>query len=167
MSLSPLNPQQAYSRHLSVAYWGSNVVEILDVNANLHSIARSPALPSVIRSMILYNFGSDASSKGSDYHPYLLAGLGDGSIASMSFKGGQLADLKVISLGQSPVHLMPCIADGRKAVLAAGNRATIFFVDKGRLLSSPIILKVRIPCVILAYYGDQLHLCRELPLYHL
>ena len=142
MSLSPLNSQQAYSRHLSVAYWGLNVVEILDIYADLRLIVRSPGLPSLVRSVLLYNFGFDTNSKGSDYHPYLLAGLGDGSIATMSFKGGQLTDLKIISLGQCPVHLAPCFSNGRKAVLAAGNRATVFFVEKGGLFNSPIALKV-------------------------
>lgn len=167
MSLSPLNPQQEYSRHLSIACWGSNVVEILDINANLRSIVRSPALPSLVRSVLLYNFGSDTKSKGLDYHAYLLAGLGDGSIATMSFRGGQLGDLKIVSLGQFPVHLTPCIADGRKAVFAAGSRATVFFVDKGKLLNSPIILKVCLADVLLATSGYRLFLYRKSLLYHL
>lgn len=62
----------------------------------------------------------------------------------MSFKGGQLADMKIISLGQFPVHLAPCFSNGQKAVLAAGNRATVFFVNKGGLFNSPIALKVRL-----------------------
>lgn len=163
MSISSLKPQQAYSRHLSVAYWGSNVIEILDVTADLHTIVRSLPLPSLVRSILLYNFGSDTSSKGSEYHPYLLAGLADGSIATMSFKGGQLTDLKTISLGQFPVHLTACLADGKRAVLAASNRAAIFFVDKGRLLSSPIMLKV-CPLCHPWNYGDRLDICRGLPL---
>ena len=141
MSLSPLNHQATYTRHFPVAYWGTNVVEIFDVGAQLKSVVRSPALPSLVRSVLLYNFGSDPNSKGSDYHPYLLAGLADGSLAMILFKSGQLTELKVISLGHAPVHLTPCMANGRKCVFAVGNRATVIFLEKGRLNLSPIMLK--------------------------
>jgi len=142
MSLSLLNPQVAYSGRLLVAYWKTNIVEILDI-ANKSTIC-SPPLPFLVRSVLLYNFGTDKSSKGLDYHAYLLAGLGDGSIVTMMFKEGQLKDLKTISLGHAPVHLTPCVVEGRKSVFAAGNRSIVFFVDKGRLINSPITLKVSI-----------------------
>ena len=142
MSLSSLNPQVAYSNRLLVAYWKTNVVEILDIGNK--STVCSPPLPFLVRSVLLYNFGTDKSSKGSDYHAYLLAGLGDGSVVTMMFKEGQLKDLKTISLGHAPVHLTPCVVEGRKSVFAAGNRSTVFYVDKGRLVNSPIMLKVGI-----------------------
>lgn len=144
MSLSLLNPQAAFSNRLLVAYWKTNVVEIFDIGKELQSRVCSPALPSLVRSILLYNFGSDKNSKGLDYHPYLLAGLGDGSVATMSFKGGQLKDLKIISLGHAPVQLTPCVVEGRQSVFAAGYRSTVFFVDKGRLVNSPIMLKVTV-----------------------
>ena len=86
------------------------------------------------------------SPKGADHHAFLLAGLGDGSVASMSWKDNKLKDLKVVSLGHAPVSLTPFQVDDKHTVLAAGNRATVFFYDskKNRLFNSPIMLKVGI-----------------------
>ena len=86
------------------------------------------------------------SSKGADHHAFLLAGLGDGSVASMLWKDNKLMDLVVVSLGHAPVSLTPFEVDGKHTVLAAGNRATVFFYDskKNRLSNSPIMLKVGI-----------------------
>lgn len=84
------------------------------------------------------------SSKGADHHAFLLAGLGDGSVASMLWKDNELKDLVVVSLGHAPVSLTPFEVDDKRTVLAAGNRATVFFYDskKNRLSNSPIMLKV-------------------------
>jgi DNA damage-binding protein 1 len=64
----------------------------------------------------------------------------------MLWKDNKLKDLKVVSLGHAPVSLTPFQVDDKHTVLAAGNRATVFFYDskKNRLVNSPIILKVRI-----------------------
>lgn len=94
--------------------------------------------------MLLFNFGSDVSPKGANHHAFLLAGLGDGSVASMLWKENKLQDLKVVSLGHAPVSLTPFKVDDTHTVLAAGNRATVFFYDhkKNRLVNSPLTLKV-------------------------
>jgi DNA damage-binding protein 1 len=96
--------------------------------------------------VLLFNFGNDASPKGADHHAFLLAGLGDGSLASMLWKDNKLMDLMVVSLGHAPVSLTPFQVDDQHTVLAAGNRATVFFYDskKNRLANSPIMLKVGI-----------------------
>ncbi|CAA7261433.1 unnamed protein product [Cyclocybe aegerita] len=143
ITIHPLNTQKSFSTQLAVAYWTRNIVEIFKITRDgLQSTdsGKSPQLPAIVRSLMLYNFGTD-KSPGPDHHPYLLAGLGDGSVATMSWKTGALTDRKVISLGCAPVHLSPCIVDGRKSVFAAGNRATIFYCEKGRLANSPIMLK--------------------------
>jgi DNA damage-binding protein 1 len=144
VSLMPVNTQLPYSKLVTVAYWGTNVVEIFNMkDGSLRATARSPPLPAVVRSLLLFNFGNDNSNKGEDYRVFLLAGLGDGSIATMMWKDGGLHDLKIVSLGHAPVNLTPCEVDGRKAVFAAGNRSTLFSVDKNRLVNSPVTLKVR------------------------
>ena len=152
----------AFSNLLTVAYWGTNTVEVFELSSTLKSVAISPSLPAIVRSLVLYNFGTGESSKFPNHYPYLLAGLGDGSVATMSWKeirkpvvdGGSgrdvnLSDLKVTSLGHAPVNLSSCEVDGRKSVLAAGNRATVFFMEKGRLVNSPIMLKARLLLSIL------------------
>jgi len=157
MSLTTVRPKMAFSNLLTVAYWGTNTVEVFELSSTLKSVATSPSLPAIVRSLVLYNFGTGESSKFPNHYPYLLAGLGDGSVATMSWKeirkpvvdGGSgrdvnLSDLKVTSLGHAPVNLSSCEVDGRKSVLAAGNRATVFFMEKGRLVNSPIMLKARL-----------------------
>ncbi|KAH9480543.1 DNA damage-binding protein 1a [Psilocybe cubensis] len=140
----PLDPTKKFSTYLTVAYWGSNVIQVFALREGrlvTDQPLRSPPLPAVVRSLLLYNFGTDTSAKGADYHPYLLAGLGNGSVATLHWKGGVLQDLKVISLGNAPVNLTPCEVDGKKTVFAAGNQATVFFCDKNRLTNSAIMLK--------------------------
>ncbi|KDR82646.1 hypothetical protein GALMADRAFT_837022 [Galerina marginata CBS 339.88] len=144
VSFSPLDPKKFFSTLLSVAYWSSNIVEVFvlrDGALKSETRTRSTPLPAVVRSLLLFNFGSDTSSKGPDHHPYLLAGLGDGSVASLHWKDGVLKDLKVISLGRAPVSLSPCEVDGKRSVFAAGNKATVFFCEKSRLANSAIMLK--------------------------
>ncbi|KAF9561348.1 hypothetical protein CPC08DRAFT_689138 [Agrocybe pediades] len=145
ISILPSEPEQQYSSFLSVSYWSSNVVEVFTISSNGFTSAaerRSPPLPAVVRSILLHSF----SGKEKD-ETYLLAGLGDGSVASLHWKRGatwkdrQLTDLKVVSLGHAPVSLTPCEVGGQRCVFAAGNKATVFFIDNGRLANSAITLK--------------------------
>lgn len=143
ISFMPLDSQKPFASTVSVAYWESNIVEIFSiVGTTLKSKSKSPKLHAVVRSLLLYNFGTSTSSKDPNYHAYLLAGLGDGSVATLSWKGNTLHDLTTISLGRTPVNLTPCEVDGKRAVFAAGNRANVFFCEKNRLANSPIMLKV-------------------------
>lgn len=160
ISLAPLNPVKEFTIYLPVAYWNTNEVEIFKITGDrLQSVAKSEPLPSLIRSVLLYNFGTDTSSKGENYYGYLLAGLADGSVASMTFKGAGLNELKITSLGTSPVLLTPCTVqqDGKetKTVLAAANRAAVFFVDRKRLLNSPVMLKVWIEAIELTDFSNS------------
>ena len=147
ISCVPLNPAKHASRYIIAAYWNSNIVEIFSISEiGLKSESKTPPLPAVVRSILLFNFGNDVSPKGADHHAFLLAGLGDGSVASMLWKDNKLTDLTVVSLGHAPVSLTPFQVDDKHTVLAAGNRATVFFYDskKHRLANSPIMLKVGI-----------------------
>lgn len=153
ISFMPLDPQKPFSTIVSVAYWESNVVELFTISNGVLSSGpstRSMPLPAVVRSLLLYNFGTDTSSKKPNYHAYLLAGLGDGSVASLAWKGGVLKDLKMISLGHAPISLTPCEVDGKKSVFAAGNQANIFFYEKNRLANSPVMLKVVIILIFIS-----------------
>jgi DNA damage-binding protein 1 len=126
-----------------VSYWGKNEIEVFVINSEgFSSVSKSPPLPALVRSAILYNFGSDTSPKGADYHPYVLAGLGDGSVVYFAWKDKQLKDRKTISLGHAPVSLTVCQVDGKRTVFVAGNRATVLSWEKKRVHTSPIMLKV-------------------------
>lgn len=125
------------------------MVEILRLGKGnkLESLSKTPPLPAVVRSLVLHNLGTESS--GSNSHPYVLAGLGDGSVAIFAWKDNkELADKKLISLGYAPVSLSLCEVEGKKAVFAAGTQATIVSWDGRRLRDSPIMLKVSLrPCV--------------------
>ena len=159
ISCTPLDPTRAFTRTIVVSYWSSNTIEVFSVTeSGFKSIYLSPSLPSLVTSLLLYNFGSDQSSKGLDYHPYLLAGLSDGSVATFLWQEQQLKDRKIISLGRAPVSLIVytaalgsngngSVGSGEggsdvKTVLAIGNRAIVFSHERNRLVHSPILLKV-------------------------
>jgi DNA damage-binding protein 1 len=145
ISCTPLDPSKYFSNYILVSYWGSNSVEIFTPESTGFSfVCKTPPLPSLVRSLLLHNFGLDHSSKGPDYHPYLLVGLGDGSIVSFSWKNKQFKDQKVMSLGHAPVCLTTCQVEGRRSVFAAGSRAMVLSWQKKRLHHSPIMLKVNI-----------------------
>ena len=143
VSCTPQDPSKYFSNYVTVSYWGKNEIEVFVLDRQgFVSVSKSPPLPALVRSAILYNFGSDASTKGADYHPHILAGLADGSVVYFAWKDKQLKDRKTISLGHSPVSLTVCEVDGKRAVFAAGNRATVLSWEKKRVHTSPIMLKV-------------------------
>ncbi|TFK40691.1 CPSF A subunit region-domain-containing protein [Crucibulum laeve] len=154
VSITPLNPTAPYSSYVTLAYWSSKVIEIFILKPHsrtrdliLESLGKSEPLPALIRSLLLFNFGLEHKSNELNYHPYLIAGLSDGSIATYSWKlkelkkEGELKDRKIVSLGHAPVTLTPCIVEGKPAVFAAGNRASILSWKKERLIHSPIMIK--------------------------
>lgn len=143
ISCTPLNPTRAFSQNVVVSYWESNNVEIFTVaESGFKSVHKSSPLPSLVTSLLLYNFGSDNSPKGSNHHPYLLAGLSDGSVAIFTYHEQQLKDRKIVTLGHTPVNLFPCKVDGARTLLAVGDRAVVFAFERNRLVHSPILLKV-------------------------
>jgi DNA damage-binding protein 1 len=143
VSCTPQDPSKYFSNYITVSYWGRNEIEVFGLNhQGFVSMSKSPPLPALVRSAILYNFGSDASAKGADYHPHVLAGLADGSIVYFAWKDKQLKDRKTILLGHAPVSLTVCQVDGKRAVFAAGSRATVLSWEKKRVHTSPIMLKV-------------------------
>lgn len=74
----------------------------------------------------------------------MLAGLSDGSVATFRWQDQELKERKIVSLGHAPVSLAVCsILGDAKTVLAAGDRAVVFAYERGRLVYSPILLRVR------------------------
>lgn len=157
MSCTPINPSKAFTNIIPVGYWETNVVEVLSIHERgFISLYKSNPLPALLRSLLFYNFGSDHNPKAEGYHPYLLAGLSDGSLITFTWKDKQLKDLKLISLGHAPVSLTPSQVDGKRIIFAAGNRATILSWEKKRLNYSPIMIKVRLS-------ANRLHLTNPVP----
>ncbi|KAF4605198.1 hypothetical protein EYR40_003981 [Pleurotus pulmonarius] len=142
ISCAPIGNSPYFTRYIALAYWEKNVVEILRLGKGnkLESISKTSALPAVVRSLVLHNFGTESS--GSNSRPYVLAGLGDGSVAIFDWKDNkELSDKKLLSLGHAPVSLSLCEVEGKTAVFAAGTQATIVSWDGRRVRDSPIMLK--------------------------
>ncbi|KAG5639200.1 hypothetical protein H0H81_005679 [Sphagnurus paluster] len=142
ISCTPLDPKSQFTKYITVSYWGTDVVEVFVFSKKgFVSVSKSASLPALVCSVLLFNFGSDSDSKGHDHHPYVLAGLADGSMAYFAWKDKKLDDKKIISLGNTPVSLTPCFVEGKWAVFAAGSRSTLLTWEKKMVHSSPIMLK--------------------------
>jgi DNA damage-binding protein 1 len=152
ISCIPIDASKRYTTLFIVAYWdpGTEVsddiaVEVFELKASatgqtFNSIASIPkkTLPGLVRSLLPFDFGTSKENQ----HAYLLCGTAEGSVAHFVWKNGTLHDHKIVSLGYMPAVLVPCVVDGKKAVWAVGNRATIFTYEKKRLTHSPVMLKV-------------------------
>ena len=143
VSCTPIDSSRYFTQHIVVSYWGKNAVEIFALTANgLTSVHKVPQLPSLVRSLLLYNFGTNPSPKGEDYQPYLLVGLSDGTLVTFVWRDKEMKEKKLVSLGQAPITLAPCMVEGKRTILAAGNRALLVSFDRKRLQFSPVSLKV-------------------------
>lgn len=157
VTCTPLDSSKFFATYFAVSFWGSNNVTVLALEkGEIKTVCPPTPLPALARSLLLFNFGSGRAAKDAEYHPHLLAGLADGSVVSFSFKNKELREKKIASLGTAPVFLSPCLVDGRRTVLASGNRASILYWDKQRLQQSPVML--RVCCVVgLVRHGLNVH----------
>jgi DNA damage-binding protein 1 len=142
--------------------------------SRLVSVMKTGPHPSCPRSLLLYNFGKGRVSHKkvkeedtgreitvldapSDYLPYLLVGMADGTLASYALDADKtdgeivpeitLADRKIVSLGTTPVSLTVMeLEGGVPAVCACGSRASFFFHGQGRLQQSPVLVNVSFIC---------------------
>ncbi|KAJ7164666.1 CPSF A subunit region-domain-containing protein [Mycena crocata] len=138
LSCTPPGPQGNAPEYIAVAYWQTNVIEILQqVDTGFVSVCKTQPLGAVVRSLLLYDFG--------DAHQYLflLAGLGNGSFATFAWNDQDrvLGEPKLTSLGNLPVCFTPCVVDSKKALFAAGSRATVLSWERDRIHNSPVMLK--------------------------
>lgn len=142
ISCKPLNPAKNFTSHIAVSFWGSNRVIIYSANDNFTVVCQTPSLLALPRSLLFHNFGHGTSSKGEDYHPHLLVGLGDGTLVSYSFRSKALGDARVISLGDIPLSLSICPGRDRTSLIACGSRTSVLFWERETLRHSPVTLKV-------------------------
>ncbi|EIN12704.1 hypothetical protein PUNSTDRAFT_97523 [Punctularia strigosozonata HHB-11173 SS5] len=142
VSCLPLNPGNLISAFIAVGFWGSNNVMILCQKGNILELElQTDPLPALPRSLLLYNFGTSFGKKDPNYHAHLLIGLADGSLVSYAYARKELKDKKVVPLGASPVSLVPCEANGKKAIFCCGTRAAVVYWDRDRLQNAPALLK--------------------------
>ncbi|KAI0084181.1 CPSF A subunit region-domain-containing protein [Irpex rosettiformis] len=144
VSCAPLDSSKAYTSYIAVAFWGENNVQLLslkDQHSLLEPFCTSPSLPALPCSVILHNFGTVAKSKDPNFHPYVVVGLADGSVATLSIQGKELKELKLFPLGAAPVSLNVTEVDGRRMVFASGSRTAVFYWERQRLMQSSVMMK--------------------------
>lgn len=143
ISCTPLNPAKNFTSHFAVSFWGSNRVKVYSTDlSNSSVVCQTPSLRALPRFLFFHNFGHDTNSKGENYHPHLLVGLGDGTLVSYPFRAKTLGDPRVISLGDVPISLSVCPGDDRKSLIACGSRTSVLFWERETLRHSPVTLKV-------------------------
>jgi DNA damage-binding protein 1 len=141
LSCTSLDTRRSASEFTVVSYWQKNHIEVLQhADGGFKSVCRTDSLSAVVRTLLMHDFGVGDD----DSHPYLFAGLGDGSFAYFTWneQTRTLGPPKLISLGNLPVCLTPCIVDGKKALFAAGTRAMVLSWERERVNNSPVMLKV-------------------------
>ncbi|KIK96855.1 hypothetical protein PAXRUDRAFT_10541 [Paxillus rubicundulus Ve08.2h10] len=139
----PLDDTKAYAVEIAVAFWMSKIVKILSLldPGTMKDICETNELPAAPRSLLLHNFTSKIGEKVQQFHPHLLIGLTNGSVASFPLKEKRLGDQKLISIGTLPVTMHSCRIKDRSTVFACGSRTSILFWEKERLQHSPLMLK--------------------------
>ncbi|KII87876.1 hypothetical protein PLICRDRAFT_42399 [Plicaturopsis crispa FD-325 SS-3] len=166
ISCTPFNPNDYFTTSIALSFWGCNIVEIFSLankQGKLVSVAKSPPLPAVARSLLFYDFAHDRTSKKTVFRPYLLAGCADGSLVSFSWHGKELINQDTAALGATPLTLTATNVNGVDAVFACGSRAAVFFWDKG-LRHSPVSVKDAIAAAKLTRdpgLGDSLILATD------
>jgi DNA damage-binding protein 1 len=145
VSCVPQDAGRNFSTLVTVAFWGSNHIEIFSIERTeprLKLVCKTDPLSHVPRSLLLCNFVRRPDVADSRTH--LLASLGNGTVVSFAFRNSNLSDQKTVHLGGAPVCIkaLPYEVDGRLAVFASGSVASIFSYDKNRLRNTPIVFKV-------------------------
>ncbi|KAJ7645598.1 mono-functional DNA-alkylating methyl methanesulfonate N-term-domain-containing protein [Mycena polygramma] len=138
-------PVGTSSDYLAVAYWKTNDIEILrqvpgkgSSGRTFELVCRTNPLGAVVRSLLLYDFGTS-----DDSHPYLVAGLGDGSLVTFAWneQQGTLGKPSLASLGALPVCFTPYTVGAKNVLFAAGSRAMVLSWERDSIRHSPVILK--------------------------
>ena len=144
LSLSQSRAGLPYSTHLVVGYWSTHDVSLYSLpHLNLVATVKLSHLP---RSTLLYDIGD----KYSRNTKFLFVGMSNGSVAYGSVMKGNIGNMKVVTLGDSPVSLLACEAPGT-TVLAIGSRSVILTMNEDAISHSPLLLKVTLRHVLL--YG--------------
>ena len=100
-------------------------------------------VPHVPRSIMAWSFGSGHHSQVN-----LLIGTGNGQLVTLRLNdtrdGIDMSSRRTISLGERPVHLCTCIADGNSVVMATGSRTVLLSSNKQRITQHHVNIKVRL-----------------------
>jgi DNA damage-binding protein 1 len=138
LSCTPLDPTKMFSLYIAVGFWSTYTVDLLSVastDGHFEPVCNSVSLPALPRSLLLHDFGNA---------PQLLVGLRDGTLVAFAFVKNEFQDKRVFSLGTEPVGLTQFEMGEKKVVFASGSRAALFFLERGILQHSSILIKVSV-----------------------
>lgn len=138
LSCTPLDTTKMFSLYVVVGFWSTHTVDLLSVasaNGYFEPVCDSLTLPALPRSLLLHDFGNA---------PHLLVGLRDGTLVAYAFVKNQFQDKRVFSLGTEPVGLTWFEMGEKKVVFANGSRAALFYLEKGILQHSSVLIKVNL-----------------------
>jgi DNA damage-binding protein 1 len=136
LSCTPLDTTKMFSIYIAVAYWSIHAVDLLSVasaDGYLYPVCDPVSLPALPRSLLLHDFG---------YAPQILIGLRDGTLVAYTFLKNALEDKRIFSLGTEPVGLTPFEMDEKNVVFASGSRGALFYVERGIIQHSSVLIKV-------------------------
>ena len=123
------------ARFAALGLWTDLTLRVLAL-PSLAEVSREAVGGEVIpRSVLLCPFSPSSV--------FLLAGLGDGQLLSLSLStsSGALSGRKRLTLGSQPIALSPFRTGGRLHVFAACDRPTVVYCAQERLLYSTVNLK--------------------------
>ncbi|KAI0304406.1 CPSF A subunit region-domain-containing protein [Multifurca ochricompacta] len=135
LSCTPLNTAKMFSLYIAVAFWSIHAVDLLSVASTdgyFEPVCNSVSLPALPRSLLLHDFGNA---------PQMLVGLRDGTLVAYAFMKNQFEDKRVFSLGTEPVVLTQFEMGEKNVVFANGSRAALFYLEKGTLQHSSVLIK--------------------------
>ena len=140
LSCTPLDPTKMFSLYIAVGFWSTYTVDLLSVasvdgDGHFEPVCNSLPLPALPRSLLLHDFGNA---------PHLLVGLRDGTLVAYTFVKNELQEKRVFSLGTEPVGLTQFEMSEKKVVFASGSRAALFYLERGTLQYSSILMKVNV-----------------------
>ena len=138
LTCTPLDPTRMFSLYIAVGFWSTYTVDLLSVastDGHFEPICNSISLPALPRSLLLHDFGNA---------PHLFVGLRDGTLVAFTFVKDEFQDKRVFSLGSEPVELTQFEMGEKKVVFASGSRAALFYLERGILQHSSILIKVNI-----------------------
>ena len=127
-----------FSLYIAVGYWSTYAVDLLSVastDGQFEPVCNTISLPALPRSLLLHDFSNA---------PHLLVGLRDGTLVAFAFAMNELQDKRVFSLGAEPVELTQFEMGEKKVVFASGGRAALFYLERGILQHSSILIKVNV-----------------------
>ena len=136
LSCTPLDATKMFSLYIAVGFWSTHTVDLLSVasaEGSFEPVCDSLTLPTLPRSLLLHDFGNA---------PHLLVGLRDGTLVAYAFVKNKFQDKRFFSLGTEPVGLTQFEMGEKKVVFANGSRAALFYLEKGILQHSSVLIKV-------------------------